>query len=290
MRLLSFAAGRYRSWGLRTDHGIVDLGARLGSWLPDLRSCLEARAAGVGVPLTKFSTADFREEEIAYLPPITRPRKILCVGLNYEDHRIETERPRSAHPALFVRFADSLVGHRQAIVRPRVSEQFDYEAELAVIIGRRARHLPPEQALEAVAGYSCFLDGTMRDWQRHTHQFTPGKNFLRSGAFGPCLVTPEEPGDLSGLAVRCRVNGRLVQNARLGQMIFPVARLISYISSFTELLPGDVIATGTPGGVGARRSPPLFLRPGDRVEVEIDAIGRLENRVVGEEAEEEVRS
>ncbi len=221
--------------------------------------------------------------ELTLLPPIPRPSKVICVGVNYDEHRKEMGRAENAFPVLFTRFADTLVGHGQALVRPPESVELDYEGELAVVIGRRGRRIPEERALEWVLGYSCFDDATIRDWQRHTHQFTPGKNFPKTGGFGPHIVTLDEISNPLDLALRTRVDGTLVQSARTSEMVFSVPKLLAYISRFTDLAPGDVIATGTPSGVGARRSPPFFLRPGSSVEVELESVGLLLNTVVSEE-------
>jgi len=188
------------------------------------------------------------------------------------------------HPVLFVRFANSLVGHGQPMVCPAASERFDFEGELAVIIGRRARHVTAAAAHEYVAGYSCFNDGSVRDFQRHSGQFTPGKNFVASGAFGPWMVTADEAPDAKEMTLETRLNGKVVQHESTGQLHFDIATLIAYISIWTELVPGDVIATGTPGGVGAGRKPPLWMRPGDTVEVEISGLGCLSNPIVAENA------
>ncbi len=281
MRFLSFTHGRYRSFGIRTEAGVIDLGARLGGRVADLGALLALLDRGMELPELRGAEADFGLEEIGWLPPIPAPGKILCVGLNYAEHREETGgRGQHAHPTLFVRFADSLVGHRQPLRHPGVSDQYDYEAELAVVIGRTAFHLPAERAWDVVAGVSGFMDGSVRDFQFHTSQFTPGKNFLESGAFGPELVTTDEVRDgFDNRLIRCEVNGEERQRARLGEMIFSIPELLAYVSQWTVLRPGDVIATGTPGGVGFARKPPRFLRPGDRVVVEIEGIGRLENPV-----------
>lgn len=221
-------------------------------------------------------------DAVRLLPVIPNPRKILCIGLNYETHRKETGRAEAAHPAVFTRFADTLVAHGQPLVLPRESEDFDFEGELAVVIGRGGRRIPRARAFEHVAGYACFNDASVRDWQKHNIQFTPGKNFPGTGAFGPWLVTPDEAGDLAGQRVVTRLNGETVQDQPIGDMIWPIDEIIHYVSSFTELAPGDVIATGTPGGVGAKRTPPLWMKSGDIVEVEIGMIGRLENRIINE--------
>jgi 2-keto-4-pentenoate hydratase/2-oxohepta-3-ene-1,7-dioic acid hydratase in catechol pathway len=216
---------------------------------------------------------------VEMLPVITHPDKIICVGINYRSHREETKRAASDHPAIFTRFADTQIGHEAPIVIPGVAEMFDYEGELAVIIGRRADRVGADEALSHVAGISCYNDHSVREWQRHTGQWTPGKNFPGTGAFGPWMTTLDEISDLSAVRLVTRVNGDVRQDATVDQMIFSVSELIEYISTFTPLSPGDVIVTGTPGGVGLFRDPPEFLNPGDVVEVEIDHVGTLRNTV-----------
>jgi 2-keto-4-pentenoate hydratase/2-oxohepta-3-ene-1,7-dioic acid hydratase in catechol pathway len=220
--------------------------------------------------------------DIEFLPPIPNPGKILCVGLNYENHRRETGRAEVANPTIFTRFADSQTGHRSAILCPPESTKLDYEGELAIVIGKGGRRIPAATALDHIAGYSCYNDGSIRDWQAHTIQFTPGKNFPATGAFGPWLVTPDEFGLPKDQKIQTRLNGTVMQSAVLADMIFPIAQLIEYCSTFTPLAPGDVIVTGTPGGVGVKRDPQVFMKPGDRVEIEIDGIGILENDIVAE--------
>jgi 2-keto-4-pentenoate hydratase/2-oxohepta-3-ene-1,7-dioic acid hydratase in catechol pathway len=216
------------------------------------------------------------------LPPIVDPQKVICIGINYDTHRNELGRSASAYPAVFLRFPDTHIGHRTPIVRPLVSTALDYEGELAVIIGRPGRAISQADALDHVAGYACYNDATIRDWQRHTHQFTPGKNFPQTGAFGPWLVTADEIGDPMNLQLVTRLNGTVVQAASTGDMIFSIAEIIAYVSTFTSLSAGDVIATGTPGGVGFKREPPLWMRPNDVVEVEIEGVGTLRNVIVDE--------
>jgi len=223
-------------------------------------------------------------KSITWLPVVGNPDKILCVGLNYEMHRKETGRPDSEHPTMFVRFNNSQIGHLADLVRPHVSTQFDYEGELAVVIGKPGRYIKRDKAFEHVAGYACYNDATIRDWQRHTSQFTPGKNFPATGPFGPWMVTPDELGELAHRRIQTRVNDLVVQDAKLGDMIFDIPTIIEYCSGFTRLEAGDVIATGTPGGVGFRREPQLFIKPGDTVHVEIDGVGHLINGVVDEQA------
>jgi len=236
--------------------------------LASAMDCVEGRAP-------EFSTAD-----VTFLPPITDPSKILCVGLNYAKHQAETGRPDVDHPTIFTRFADSQVGHLQPMIKPDQSVRFDYEAELAVVIGQGGRFISEDDALSHVAGYACYNDGSIRDWQRHTSQFTPGKNFPGTGAFGPYLVTPDEVGDYRKLPIESRLNGEVMQKATLADLIFPIPRLLSYISEFTALSSGDVIVTGTPGGVGDRREPPVYMVPGDVIEVDIGIVGTLVNPIV----------
>jgi 2-keto-4-pentenoate hydratase/2-oxohepta-3-ene-1,7-dioic acid hydratase in catechol pathway len=284
MQFISFAAEGRASFGIVRPGGVLDLGARLGAAVPDLKACLHLAALGNDPTSGLPATIDYRDDEVQYLPVIPNPGKILCVGLNYEEHRKETGRAEAAYPAIFTRFADTLVGHAQAIRVPTVSTALDYEGELAVVIGRPAYRVAEEHAASVIAGYTCFNDATVRDWQRHSHQFTPGKNFASTGGFGPALVTAHElpAGRLAECRIETRLNGRVMQSARLGDMLFSVPRLIAYISAFTRLSPGDVIATGTPGGVGFKRDPPVYLKAGDAVEVRIDDVGTLRNPVESE--------
>jgi 2-keto-4-pentenoate hydratase/2-oxohepta-3-ene-1,7-dioic acid hydratase in catechol pathway len=281
MRLVSFVHNGQTTCGvLEGNQILVDPDARH----PDLKTVLEQNALPEFAEACAASGKRIPLDQVTLLPVIPNPGKILCVGHNYEEHRQETGRAKTAHPSLFVRFADTLIGHEAPIVRPPLSTSLDFEGELAVVIGRGGFRVPAEQALDLVAGYSCFNDGSVRDWQWHTQQFTPGKNFPSTGAFGPALVTPDEVGALDDLRIETRLNGEVVQSSTLGHMIFPVAEIIAYVSSFTRLSPGDVIATGTPGGVGAKRQPPVWLKPGDVVEVDIAGVGVLRNGVVDEAA------
>jgi 2-keto-4-pentenoate hydratase/2-oxohepta-3-ene-1,7-dioic acid hydratase in catechol pathway len=281
MKLASFECDGKRAWGSVVGDQVYDLGAVLGDRARDLKSAL---ADGSPAAWTRAQAEAPRHafSAITWLPVIPNAGKVLCVGLNYDDHRRETGNNAVGFPTIFVRFADSQTGHETDLVRPAGSTQLDYEGELAVIIGRGGRRIPEAEALAHIAGYACFNDGSVRDWQRHTSQFTPGKNFPATGGCGPWMVTVDEIADVQALELTTRVNGKTVQNAQTAQMIFSVARIVSYCSTFTPLAPGDVIATGTPGGVGARRTPPLFLKPGDRVEVEISGVGRLVNSVADE--------
>ncbi len=276
MKFATFRVSGATSWGLVHGDEIVDL----GGLAPDLRTAIAVGA------LAKASAPPggkrYPLSNVELLPVIPNADKILCIGLNYETHRKETGRSEVGHPTIFTRFNNSQCGHGADLVRPTVSTEFDYEGELAVVIGKAGRHIKTADAFAHVAGYSCYNDGSIRDFQRHTHQFTPGKNFPATGAFGPFLVTPDEVGDIAPLRLQTRVNGEVVQDALIEQMIFDVPTQIAYCSTFTRLEPGDVIVTGTPGGVGAKRTPPLWLKPGDTVEVEIDKVGLLRNGVVDE--------
>lgn len=277
MKLASFKAAAGPSWGVIEGDRILDLMEASGH--PTLQSAIAAddlhkvhdwKALAPSLPIS----------DLEWLPVVTHPGKILCIGHNYESHRKETGRAKTAHPSVFVRFADSQVGHRQPIVRPAQSTMLDYEGELAVVIGRHCREVAAQDALDVVAGYSIYNDASVRDWQWHTTQFTPGKNFAGTGAFGPWLVTADEIEDPSSLRVTTRLNGVVMQDQPTNEMIFPVSDIIAYISQFTVLAPGDVIVSGTPGGVGAKREPPVWMKPGDIVEVEIPAIGTLRNPIV----------
>ncbi|MEG3167955.1 fumarylacetoacetate hydrolase family protein [Sphingomonas sp. LB3N6] len=262
------------SFGIVDWDAIVDVGGPTGGSLcAALRAgSLPAASDGDRLPLA----------EVQLLPVVTDPAKILCVGHNYESHRQETGRAKVDHPSIFTRFADTLVAHATPIVRPRASTDLDYEGELAIVIGKGGRAIAAEDALAHIAGYACFNDASVRDWQWHTSQFTPGKNFPATGGFGPWLVTQDEAGDLSDVHVVTRVNGTVMQDQPIRDMIFSIPAIVAYVSSFTRLEPGDVIATGTPGGVGAKRQPPVWLRPGDIVDIDIGPVGTLSNTIIDE--------
>jgi 2-keto-4-pentenoate hydratase/2-oxohepta-3-ene-1,7-dioic acid hydratase in catechol pathway len=279
MAFVSFSAEGRTTFGIARPDGVFDLGRRIGSIIPDLRALLAAQGLSLLAPLPAANTTDYATGQFTYLPVLPNPSKILCVGLNYEDHRIETGRKKMDYPTLFTRFADTLTAHDTAMLLPSNSTSFDFEGELAVIIGKHGHHVSEEQAMDLIGGYSIFNDGSIRDWQNRTSQYTPGKNFPRTAGFGPTLLTPEEAGPLDQKSIETHLNGQLVQSAHLGDMIFSIANVIAYITAFTPLAPGDVIATGTPGGVGFKREPPLFMRHGDRVTVTIEGIGTLVNTI-----------
>lgn len=287
MRLATFSAAGRTSWGVVAGDGIADAGAVLRDRLPDLKAAIAAAAEDAAAWDEVRRAAERAEvhplDRVALLPPVGNPDKIVCVGLNYADHQAEMGKfPADAYPVLFLRVPSSQVGHGAPLVRPRLSEKFDYEGELAVIIGRRGRHIAEADALSHVAGYACYMDGSVRDFQAHTTQYTAGKNFVGSGGFGPWMVTADEIPDPHALHLTTRLNGQVLQDADTALMIHRIPKVIAYISQWTELLPGDVISSGTPGGVGASRKPPIFMRPGDTVEVEISGIGTLRHPVVAE--------
>ncbi len=265
-----------KSWGVVEGESVVDCSALA----PDLRTAL---AAG-GTIAPPRTAPRYALRDVTFLPPVVDPEKIICVGLNYLTHIREGGRDVPEKPTIFTRWANTQVGHLQPLVRPTVSETLDFEGEMAFVIGRRCRHVKRADALSVVAGYSCYNDGSVREWQRHTSQFTPGKNFPGTGGFGPWIVTPDEAGDISKATLSTRVNGVEMQHATIDDLVFDVPLLVEYCSTFTILEPGDVIITGTTGGVGAYRKPPLWLKPGDVVEVEVTGVGVLRNPVVQEMA------
>ncbi len=282
MKVVTFERNGTRSYGILENDRVLDVGSRLASRYADLRAVLAAGALQELLIASTQGPQTFQVEEVNFEPVIPNPQKILCVGLNYISHRTETKRPETKYPSIFTRFADTQVGHETPVLRPSFSTAFDYEGELAVVIGRRGRHISEQDVSAHIAGYSCYNDVSVRDWQRHTAQWTPGKNFPSTGAFGPSLVTPDEIPDLGALTLTTRLNGKVMQEAQISDLIFSVPVIVSYISKFTPLYPGDVIATGTPGGVGDRRDPPVYMKDGDIVEVEIDRIGILRNVVQSE--------
>lgn len=282
MRLVSFRHGGRTSYGSLNDNKIVDCGPLFGGRFTGVRDVLTQGALAELDQVTSDRVADLSVDDIEFLPPIPDPGKILCAGVNYHAHREEASRAAASHPTIFPRYAGSQVGHLQPLTRPAETEKFDYEGELAVVIGRSGRRIPPEQAFAHIAGYSCYNDGSARDWQRHTHQWMPGKTFPGTGGFGPALVTADEIPDVAALHLTTRVNGDVRQSTSVADLVFGIPSLIAYVSTFTPLAPGDVIVTGTPGGVGLYRTPPTFLQAGDTVSVDISGIGTLIN-IVAEE-------
>jgi 2-keto-4-pentenoate hydratase/2-oxohepta-3-ene-1,7-dioic acid hydratase in catechol pathway len=277
MKIISYLHQGQPGWGVVTDGSLTPLAS---SQFPTLLSALQAGqldeiASAGDAPMLQLA-------DIEFLPVIPAPGKIFCVGHNYEAHRVETERDPTAHPLLFLRVAESQTGHLQPILLPAESTHLDYEGEIAVIIGKAGRRIQAADAWGYVAGYSAYNEGSVRDWQKHTIQFTAGKNFTGTGAFGPWMVTRGEIADGEELTLQTRLNGELMQSTTTSLMIFSIPVLIEYISTFTSLQPGDVIVTGTPGGVGARRVPPVWMKAGDRVEIEVGKVGVLVNTVLAD--------
>jgi len=282
MKVASFVAAGRRSWGVLVGDDVVDLGRRLEARCPSLRAAI-ARLGRDGIAAeAKGLAPDLSLAAVTLLPPIPNPDKIICIGLNYRDHAKEAGMKLPEHMSLFSRLTNTLVAHEAPILRPKVSTDLDYEGELGVIIGKGGRHIAAADALAHVFGYTCFNDGSIRDFQ-FKHSTTAGKNFPSTGGCGPWIVTADEIPDPARLTLEARVNGAVVQHKGTDNMIFSVPTIVSYLSQWTELEPGDIIATGTPEGVGFARKPPLWLKPGDVVEVEISSIGVLRNPIVVEE-------
>jgi 2-keto-4-pentenoate hydratase/2-oxohepta-3-ene-1,7-dioic acid hydratase in catechol pathway len=278
MRLLSFAADGKEWFGAVSGDGIVTLNDKIGQ--PSLRAALSAGAMSAMLQAAKDATPDRKLSDIKFLPVIPNPNKILCAGVNYRAHAAEVGRELPKQPSMFVRFTDTLIGHDGEMIRPNVSDHFDFEGELTLVIGKGGRHIKAEHALDHVAGYTCFVDGSVRDYQRFS--VTSGKNFPGTGPLGPWLVTADEIPDPGKLTLTTRLNGQQVQHATTDQLIYAIPQIIAFCSDFTALSPGDIIATGTPEGVGHGRKPPLWMKPGDTLEVEISSIGTLRTRIVDE--------
>ena len=282
MKLVSFSRNGQQGYGAVTDKGVVDLGAVMGSRFADLKALLAADALAEAAAVAAQRAPDFALADAELLPVIPNPGKIWCCGLNYGEHVRETNREVTEQPTFFLRVADSQVGHEQAMVRPLESVQFDYEAEIAVVIGRPGRRIAEADAGKHVAGYACYNDGSVRDWQRHTSQWVPGKNFWRTGGFGPWMVTADEIPFDTVMTLTTRLNGVEMQRATTDMLIHSIARQIAYVSTIAPLEAGDVIVTGTPGGVGARRTPPVWMKAGDVCEIEVDRVGVLRNPIADE--------
>lgn len=283
MQLLSFKRQGKTSFGARLGDGVFDLGARLSSRFRDLGEVVAANALSELRQLVDAGKADFSLADITYLPPIPAPEKIVCIGVNYanrnEEYKDNSALPK--YPSIFMRTPGSLVGHNEPLRRPRESQELDYEGEIAIVIGRGGRRIPKERALEHIGALTVLNEGSVRDWLRHSKfNVTQGKNFDRSGSIGPWMVTTDELDPARELRITTTVNGEVRQNDTTQSMIFPFDYLISYVSSYSELKPGDIISTGTPTGAGARFDPPRWLKPGDVVEVTVPGIGTLKNGVV----------
>ena len=283
MKLASFSIGNRCSYGVVTDEGVIDISQQPGA-PGNLRSALAKLTTEEIAALTAGRLPDHELGDIVYLPPITDPKKILCIGVNYVNRNEEyDETTLPQHPSVFIRTPGSLVGHLQPIIRPMESKQLDYEGEIAIIIGKAGRRIPQESAESYIAGLTVLQEGSVRDWMRHgKFNVTQGKNFERSGAIGPWLITADEFHGYDDLTVSTRVNGDPRQFDTTANLLFSFSYLISYLSTFIHLEPGDIISTGTPTGAGARFDPPRFLEPGDEVEVEVPGVGLLKNVVIDE--------
>jgi len=279
MRLSSFLLDGKATYGIVDERGVIDLGIGLAGRFPDLKALLAGNGLAEADAYSKSEGANAKLDDVELLPVIPNPGKIFCIGHNYEDHLVETQRAKTDHPSVFLRVAESQVGHGQSMLCPRESTMLDYEGEIAIVIGKPGRRIAEADAWSHIAGYACYNDGSVRDWQWHTHQFIPGKNFVATGAFGPWMVSADQIAPGEELTLTTRLNGQVMQQTTTANMIFPIPRLIAYCSTFLPLAPGDVIVTGTPGGVGAKRTPPVFMKEGDVVEVEVSRIGRLRNTI-----------
>jgi 2-keto-4-pentenoate hydratase/2-oxohepta-3-ene-1,7-dioic acid hydratase in catechol pathway len=278
MKLVSYLADGTKAFGIVSGDGVIALNDRL--------SCASLREALVKNLLPKMrevaatAKVDRKLSDLSFLPVIPDPELIACAGINYRSHASETGRDIPKQPSMFIRRANTLVAHGGEMVRPKVSQSFDFEGELAVVIGRGGRHIPAERAFDHVAGYTCFVDGSVRDYQKFS--VTAGKNFPGTGPLGPWLTTLDEIPDPTRLTLITRLNGQEMQRSGTDLLIYSIPQIIAFCSDFTPLAPGDIIATGTPEGVGHRRNPPVWMKPGDLLEVEITGIGTLRDRVVDE--------
>ncbi|WP_234195678.1 fumarylacetoacetate hydrolase family protein [Pseudacidovorax sp. NFM-22] len=282
MKFVSYVHEGRERYGLVAGEGVIDIHALLGSRYPDLKSLIAGDALSQAAQAAQAREPDHRLSDLRLLPVIPNPGKIWCAGLNYGEHVRETGREVSEKPVYFLRFADSQVGHLSPILRPPESTRLDFEGEIAVVIGRPGRRIAEADAWTHIAGYACYNDATIRDWQLHTSQWGPGKNFFATGGFGPWLVSADEIEPDAELTIVTRLNGQEVQRATTRMLIHSIPRLIAYASTVAPLQAGDVIVTGTPGGVGAKRTPPLWMKDGDVVEVEVEGIGTLRNPVKDE--------
>lgn len=282
MKLVSFHLNGRAGYGAVVGEQVVDLGAHFAD-IPDLATLLASPAQlAKARELAASAKGEHALADVTLAPVIPAPGKVICVGINYVAHAEEAGRKVGKHPVIFQRFAETLQAHGAPLVRPKVSEEFDFEAELAVVIGKGGSHIAPEDAMDHVAGYTCFNDASVRDWQFHTHQYGMGKTFRSTGALGPWLVTADEIADYRQLQVRGILNGEQLQEGNLSELAFDIPHLISYVSQALDWNPGDILATGTPSGIGFKRNPPIFLKPGDVFEVTISQIGTLSNPVIDE--------
>jgi 2-keto-4-pentenoate hydratase/2-oxohepta-3-ene-1,7-dioic acid hydratase in catechol pathway len=284
-RIATYSAASKTAYGAVTDKGVINLSSRFGKEFPTLREVIAAGALTKLAEEAERSSPDVALDAITYLPPIPAPEKIICIGVNYPDRNAEYKDGSDApkYPSMFMRTPRSFVGHNAALVRPRASTQLDYEGEVTIVIGKAGRHIKQADALNHIAALTLCNEGTIRDWVRHAKfNVTQGKNFESTGSLGPWIVPYTQESQLADIRLHTRVNGETRQDDRTSRLIFTIPFLLNYISTFTTLVPGDVIVTGTPTGAGARFDPPRYLKPGDVVEVEADGIGVLHNTVADE--------
>ena len=279
MKLISFLNQGTPSYGIVNGDDVLDLTPILGAQAPDLKTLIAKDLLGVAAEAAKTRPFTLKYSQLTLLPVIPNPGQIFCIGLNYGEHVQETGSKVTESPVIFTRVADSQVAHNQDILRPAESHRLDYEAEIAIVIGKGGRRIKEEDAWDHIVGYACYNDGSVRDWQVATSQWIPGKNFYKTGGFGPWMVTSDEiqPGRV--MRLQTVLNGQVLQDTTTDKLIHSIPRQIAYISTFTPLSPGDVIVTGTPGGVGNKRTPQIFMKPGDVCEIVVDAIGTLRNGI-----------
>ncbi len=288
MKLVSFLHAGKAHYGVLKGQRVIDLSVRLGGLYPDIISFIAGNGQAVAESIIKESDGDFDYDGLHLLPVVPNPGKIFCAGLNYHDHVDEANRAIGNRKApdramIFARWPESLTGHLRPIMRPKVSQMLDWEAEMLIVIGKpTGRYVPKDKTLDYIFGYSCMNEACLRDYQRHSSQINPGKNFEQTGAIGPWLVTADEIADPMNLNIEMRLNGQVMQKANTSQMIHSIQAIIEYITEWTTLQPGDIIASGTMGGVGFARTPPIFMKPGDIAEVEIEQIGILRNTIEDE--------
>ncbi len=281
MKFVSFLLKGQAKFGISDGKSLTDLTVKING-ASTLKELISNKGIQEAKDYTKKNPGNLSLDQIEYLPVIPNPGKIICVGLNYSEHVKETGRTVEQNPVIFLRVPESQTAHKQPIQRPKVSTNLDYECEMAVIMGEAGKHINPKDALKHVVGYSCYNESTVRDWQQHTRQFGMGKNFEKTGSFGPHMVLAEDISDYTKLSIKTRLNGKVMQEAKLSQLIFDIPTLISYVSKAVPWRAGDVLVTGTPGGVGFKRKPPVFMKEGDQVEVEISKIGVLSNIIKDE--------
>lgn len=283
MKLASFLNNGRATFGVVLPDGLVDLGKHLGARYPDLRNLLAAEQGLAEARECAQRRPDVGLDSVRFLPVIPQPGKIWCIGVNYADHLEETKIQRAAHPTVFMRYPQSQVGHGESLLLPPEASEFDFEGEVALVIGKGGRRIHPQEAWQHIAGYAPYNDGSLRDWQFHTTQWAPGKNFAATGGFGPWMATADEADPSQRpLVLTTRLNGDVVQHSDTSKLIFSIPEILAYCSTVLPLESGDVIVTGTPGGVGMARTPKLFLKPGDVVEVQVEGVGTLRNTVKAE--------